>query len=290
MRLANLLGCFIAFIAVIAIVLKIFVILAVRPINDPICCLVIDPIEDAEVSKYETEGNWLEASEWLRKYADRGDTYSQFQLGEYYQRGKDVKQDWAEAYFWYRLGYKISAKRAGLKDGERQPGEDELWKSISIENHLTPDQIAAVDKRVNEWKASTTPAPEWRKLAEGGDTTAQSKLCFMHGLKKDVDPDYYRKIVTWCRNGAEMGDVPSEYVLAKFYESGKGGFSQSWEDVYFWYEVILTHAYSPTKTRDEAKKHLNAQQIKRVDEKVAQWKEKFCASGPSEKGRCRDGK
>ena len=56
---------------------------------------------------------------------------------------------------------------------------------------------------------------EWRTLAEQGDSKAQSQQCSAHGFKNDVDPQYYRKIVRWCRSDAEQGSVQGEYLLAK---------------------------------------------------------------------------
>jgi hypothetical protein len=62
---------------------------------------------------------------------------------------------------------------------------------------------------------------EWKHFAENGDQIAQSEQCSAHGFKNDVDPYYYQKIISWCRNDAEKGDVSGETLLAKLYAAGQ---------------------------------------------------------------------
>ena len=124
---------------------------------------------------------------------------------------------------------------------------------------------------------------EWGELAEAGDQAAQSEQCSMHGFRKDVEADFYRKIVTWCFGDAEKGSVASEYLLAKLYESGEGGLPQSWENAYFWYAVRITDDHISTVELNEVKKHLLDQQIKATNEKVTNWKTTLCASKPTER-------
>ena len=122
---------------------------------------------------------------------------------------------------------------------------------------------------------------EWRKFAENGDQAAQSEQCATHGFKKDVDPEYYQKIIAWCQNDAEKGSNGGETLLAKLYASGQSGIPQSWGDAYFWYAVSITDSHIPTTERDEAAKHLSSEQIKHVGERIKKWKEKLCASTPT---------
>ena len=62
-----------------------------------------------------------------------------------FETGTGVKQDWAEAYYWYRL--------AGLSGDEF---EEQHIKAAA--QHLSPDQKMAVDKRVEQWQKDH-PAP-----------------------------------------------------------------------------------------------------------------------------------
>jgi hypothetical protein len=124
---------------------------------------------------------------------------------------------------------------------------------------------------------------EWRKLAEEGDKAAQSQQCSAHGFKNDVEPDYYAKVVSWCQNDAELGSGQAEYLLAKLYTNGQGGLAQNWGEAYFWYAVRITDKNISPVERDEAAKHLTPQQLQPLDERIAKWKEKLCATNPTER-------
>jgi len=123
---------------------------------------------------------------------------------------------------------------------------------------------------------------EWRRLAENGDKKAQSEQCGAHGFHNDVDSDYYKKIVSWCRSDAEEGNIQAEYLLGDLYARGQGGLSQSWEEAYFWHAVRILDNI-PSTERDGMAKHLTPMQIVLQDERVIKWKEKLCASHPAER-------
>lgn len=82
------------------------------------------------------------AAEIWKKSAERGDGRAQLSLGDLYatyEAETGVKQDWAEAYFWFSLA-KLNGE--GLANTSAKNAAD----------HLTPEQIAVVDTRVKEWK------------------------------------------------------------------------------------------------------------------------------------------
>ncbi len=80
--------------------------------------------------------DFTEAVKWYRKASDQGNSLAERRLGEMYENGKGVTQDYAEAYFWLSL--------------------------CAVQNdtakHLTPEQKAALDKRIAEWKAARVAA------------------------------------------------------------------------------------------------------------------------------------
>lgn len=122
---------------------------------------------------------------------------------------------------------------------------------------------------------------EWKLLAEKGDRQAQSQQCGSHGIKKDVAPDYYLKVVSWCRNDADQGSLQAAYLLGNLYSTGEGGLSQSWPDAYFWYAVRIVDKHVAVTQRDAAAKHLTAEQISVAEQRIKDWKEKLCASSPT---------
>jgi uncharacterized protein len=85
--------------------------------------------------------------EWHLKNAEQGHFTSQRELGRMYYQGDGVKQDYVESYFWRSL----IAKAA--------PGNGWWLREASEAGaYLTPEQKAAVDKKVQEWKPTPAPA------------------------------------------------------------------------------------------------------------------------------------
>lgn len=80
--------------------------------------------------------NYRLAAEWYRKDAEHGRSGSANNLGLLYYYGRGVAQDYAEAYFWFTVAKSSNADRAAAK--------------------LLPEELAAVQKRVKDWKPVST--------------------------------------------------------------------------------------------------------------------------------------
>lgn len=78
------------------------------------------------------------AADAWRQMAESGSTGAQVGLAGIYEGNVGVKQDWAEAYFWFSV--------ATLKDSQYA-----IDANVASER-LTPEQISEVNKRVSEWK------------------------------------------------------------------------------------------------------------------------------------------
>src|SRR5262249_8489773 len=83
--------------------------------------------------------DYTEAAKWYLRAANQGDHYAQLKLLGMYESGLGVKQDYSEAYLWKLLG------KPQYID-EVPPGP---------EAHLSPEQLAMVEKRAAEWKPVT---------------------------------------------------------------------------------------------------------------------------------------
>jgi TPR repeat protein len=90
-----------------------------------------------------------EAARWYRKAADRGSAVAQNNLGVLYAEGKGVRQDMAEADFWFALA---AGAPAGANQGNAAANRDALAASLSA------NQIAAAQQRVQQWRPAS-PAP-----------------------------------------------------------------------------------------------------------------------------------
>lgn len=89
----------------------------------------------------------IEAAKWYLKAAQQGDVDSQRLLGYLYFTGQGVAQNYVEASFWLSLAcsghvgpYRRITSIVALRDDASQ--------------ELSPEQFAAVQRRVNEWKPS----------------------------------------------------------------------------------------------------------------------------------------
>lgn len=88
--------------------------------------------------------NKPEALKWFRAAAEQGDAEAQRELASNYFYGYGVPQDWEKAYFWQSLAVKhqngFVEKKVYADDRRR------------FADKLTPEQKAAIDKLVEEWK------------------------------------------------------------------------------------------------------------------------------------------
>lgn len=82
-----------------------------------------------------------------REAADKGDINAQYRTGKIYADGDGVKQDYAESLFWYDLAIRASPS----------PPPSFVQERDAVEHHLTPEEIALVEKAVNDWKPAVAP-------------------------------------------------------------------------------------------------------------------------------------
>ena len=115
-----------------------------------------------------------EAVRWYQLAAELGDANAQFQLGSMYAAGDDVPEDGEEAVRWYRLAAEqgdVSAQlRLGLMYSTGQVVPEDIvlaymWYNLaatqdlmlapssrnSIEERMTPEQIAEAQRLSTEW-------------------------------------------------------------------------------------------------------------------------------------------
>ena len=83
--------------------------------------------------------NDQQAMAWYRKAADQGDAAAQYNLGEMYRNGQGVAKDEQTAYYWLLL-----ASAQGNQNAARNRD--------FVVRRLTPEQRAAVEVAVHNWK------------------------------------------------------------------------------------------------------------------------------------------
>lgn len=109
----------------------------------------VNPLREAEmghawaqrsVGRYHRGKDENEAAKWFLKAALQEDKDSQILLGHCYLNGKGVRQDDAEAFFWFSAS---------------EPPASPSWTAFleDIKKKLSPDEIERIQKRLDEWKS-----------------------------------------------------------------------------------------------------------------------------------------
>lgn len=81
------------------------------------------------------------AVEWDRKAANQGSASAQNSLGNSLIKGKGVARDYAQAHMWFSLA-------------AAQENRTAMQNLRSIEQRMTPEEIAEAQKLLQEWQAS----------------------------------------------------------------------------------------------------------------------------------------
>ena len=165
----------------------------------------------------------------LRTKAEQGDASAQFQLGQIYDRGVEVKKNETEAASWYRKaaeqGYAAAQNNLGslCQFGEGVPRSD-------------AEAVKWYQKAVNQ-----------------GYAEAYANLGFMYnrGLSVSKDPT---NAVTLYRTAADKGSLVGMLNLGVCYWQGNG-IAQDLVQAYMW--IDLARAYSSTSS-DDARVHKTA--------------------------------
>lgn len=185
--------------------------------------------ETRAVKKLE-ELQWRKEAEVLQRRAEMGDADAQLKLGEHYEIGIGVEENYSEALKWYH-----KAAEQGNSDAQailnvhyddyhevKGIAEKLNWYRRTAEKgnaeaqHSFGQYYDIVGSRVNN------EAAKWyRKAAEQGFSDAQYQLgnCYADGkgvVKNEADA------VKWYRKAAEQGNSFAQYSLGHCYANGIG--------------------------------------------------------------------
>ncbi|MBO4807357.1 MAG: sel1 repeat family protein [Paludibacteraceae bacterium] len=142
-------------------------------------------------------GKTKEAAEYLTKAAELGDAESQYWLGNYYENGTGVKQNYKKMVEWYKKSAEAGYQKAQLTLAEHYE------KGIGVKQSF---------KKMIEW---------YTKCAEAGDLEAQIALAVRY-RRGDGVKQYYKKMIEWYTKSAEAGSLFAQMSLAECYQDGLG--------------------------------------------------------------------
>ena len=158
----------------------------------------------------------------LRELAEAGDAAAQTELGERYEDGRDVVQDYAGAVSWFRR-----AAEQGFT-----PGQAALGFMYMRGRGVVQDDAEAV-----QWH---------RRAAEQGNARAQSNLGVMYSRGRGVRQDD-SEAVRWYRRAAEQGNALGQNNLGVRYRDGRG-VVQDYGEAVRWYRRAAEQGHALGQT------------------------------------------
>ncbi|MBI3903747.1 MAG: sel1 repeat family protein [Nitrosomonadales bacterium] len=183
--------------------------------------------------------DYVQAVEWFRKSAAQGNADAQSNLGMMYFNGRGIPQDYAQAAEWFRKSSAHSP--AGASDGK--------------------DPSAPQHNEKLEW---------YRKNVERGVVNAQLILGTMYESGLGIPQDYVQA-VEWYRKAAAQGNVDAQILLGVKYEKGLG-VAQDYVQAHMWFNLAAASGdREAIKHRDSLADKMTVSQIVDAQRQLQEW-------------------
>ena len=218
--------------------------------TDPLDGLLDVPVAAAAAEEGEAErrraAEWGAVEvRWIRRAADQGYTYAQYNLGGMYLYGAGVPRDAREAVRWYRLAADQGDAEAQhtlgfmYAEGRGVPQDDReaaRWYRLAADRGFNPAQFAlgimyAAGRGV---PADDREAVRWYRIAaDNWHVGALTNLGFMYATGRGVPQDD-GEAVRWYRIAADQGYAAARFNLGVMYYFGRGAPQDTREAVRWW--------------------------------------------------------
>lgn len=202
-----------------------------------------DTINDAW--KAYGDKNYNQAINIFKSLALNGNDEAQFDLGMFYQDGKDIKQDYVEAMKWYKLA---AAQATGM-------------------GVLAQFKLGEMYANGQGVKQNYVEAIKWFKLAASYDNaSARINLADMYANGQGVKQDYAEAILWYKLVAVQSNPLApiAKYKLGVIYERGNGVL-QDYELAHMWWNLSAAQGYDLAKTkRDLVSLKMTSEQISRA--------------------------
>lgn len=180
----------------------------------------------------------------LKASAETGDAEAQFKLGVLYEKGRGVKRDQAQAFYWYgkaaaqgyakaqtNLGYCYESGQGTKRDRE----EAFYWYGKAAERGEVYAQtyLGHYYEISRDARQERDQAVYWYgKAAKQGHAQAQFKLgyCYEKGIGVQRD---WTQAADWYRKAAEQGHTDAQNKLSECYYNGTGVPQDAGQAVYW---------------------------------------------------------
>ena len=208
------------------------------------------PLEDGVTAA--SRGDYATALHLIRPLAKQGDATAQLALGEMFDTGKGVPQDFGQAVLWYRKAADQGAPLAQLSLGMMYHAGEGVPQDYS-------------------------KAAEWlRKAADQGNSEAQHALAVLYDNGRGVPKDSTQAAL-WYLKAAEQGDVEAQHSIGTDYYLGDG-VPQDYVQAHMWFNVAASRAKDAelrnkmTEFRDLTAARMTPAQIAEAQKMASEWK------------------
>ena len=188
------------------------------------------------------------------KTAEPKDAVEQYNLGVLYDEGRDVKQDYSKAAYWYgkaaEQGYASAQFNLGTLYYNGQGVEQDYSKAVHwFEKAAEQRDIKAqyilgtlYDKGQGVEQDYTKAVYWYSKAAQQGNAKAQYNLGALYAEGQGVSMDY-SKAIYWYEKAAEQGDADAQNNLGICYANGQGVL-KDYSKAAYWYGKAAEHGDS----------------------------------------------
>lgn len=187
-------------------------------------------VEHANTLTSLLDNSGLQALNWFKTSAERGDAAAQYVLGQQLLQGKLVRRDVAQAVNWFQQAAAQNNADAAFELGEiYRKGIAEQPTAATVD---TTSNTANSDAN-NSIVPNLAVALHWyQQAAELGLAKAQTRLAYQYqrGVGTKANPQL---AVHWYQLAANQGDAWAQTYLARAYHDGEG-IKQDQQLTVFW--------------------------------------------------------
>lgn len=168
--------------------------------------------------------NWRDASPWLRRSADQGNSMAQYSIGAVYEEGQGIRKSLKKALKWYRLAAERRNGQAALAIG--------LMYEFGYEFGI-PGITKGVPRNYEE-------AARWYRIAAAnGSREGEFRVGHMLDEGRGMERDYV-EAMRWYLLAAAHGSVDAANNIGGLYWWGQG-VPEDKVLAYQWYSLAVYH-------------------------------------------------
>ena len=179
-------------------------------------------------------GDFKTAFDEFKQAAEGGDARAQFYLGEAFNKGRGVIQDYADAVIWYRKA--ADQNNADAQEtlctmyffGQGAVTQDygeaaKVCSGAGKQGRVYPAYLGGYMYEFGKGVAVdlAQAASLYKVAAEAGNVDAQEALGRMYFFGQGVEQDY-AEAAKWNRKAADQGRSFAQFLLGYAYDYGKG--------------------------------------------------------------------